>query len=272
MAMQLRPLDTVIAHKAINLSSELSGSEKRVAGAIVDHFNRKTGRCDPSLDRIAGLLGISRRTVIRAVKRMQNAGLFRKDRHGGLSHRNSYQPIWPRFREIEAKWNERFRTKRKRSAETKVSPFQRQSCHLAGDSAGTQTCLTNQSNETLPNGRQTEHPSTSSEPTSCKRLGRIGNDQTVENPVGQFVSRERNSKQIEVARSAAERRLSAALQETWGATPKIYAEVLNAIDPAMWGAAIDAEFRKHGAGLAFILDKLRIGRTANKPDEPGAGE
>lgn len=272
MAIPPRRLDTLIAYKAINLSSEFSGSEKRVAGAIVDHFNRKTGQCDPSLDRIAGLLGISRRTVIRAVKRMQKAGWFRKDRHGGHFHRNSYQPIWTRFREFEAKWNERFRTKRVGILDSNVSPFQHQSRHLVGESDGTQTCLINQSKETFPTRWKMENLSTPSDPTICKRLGRIGNDQTIECPADRIVSRERHSKQIEIARSAAERRLNSALQTTWGATPEIYAEVLDAIDSAMWSAAADAELQKNGAGLAFILQRLRVGSAANKSGEPGAAE
>jgi len=65
--MRTGPSDTLIAHKAINLSEELSGTEKRVAATIIDHFNRKTGQCDPALGSIAKLLGVSRRTVIRAI-------------------------------------------------------------------------------------------------------------------------------------------------------------------------------------------------------------
>jgi DNA-binding MurR/RpiR family transcriptional regulator len=65
--MQTGPSDTFVAHKAISLAEDLTGTEKRVAATIIDHFNRKTGRCDPALGSIARLLGVSRRTVIRAV-------------------------------------------------------------------------------------------------------------------------------------------------------------------------------------------------------------
>jgi AraC-like DNA-binding protein len=65
--------NTLIAHKAISLASELSNSEKRVAAAIIDHFNRRTGQCDPSLDCIAELIGMSRRTVMRATSRYGRA-------------------------------------------------------------------------------------------------------------------------------------------------------------------------------------------------------
>ena len=96
------PSDTLIAHKAISLCEDLSGSEKRIAAAIVDHFNRKTGQCDPGLARIASLVGVSERTVIRAVAGLSKKGYIRRLRHGGKFHRNQYEPDWERFRAMEA--------------------------------------------------------------------------------------------------------------------------------------------------------------------------
>jgi hypothetical protein len=71
-----------IAHKTINLAEELSTAEKAVAGAIIDHVNRKDGRCDPGIDRIAMLTGLHRRTVIRAVDRLDRLHFIEKERHG----------------------------------------------------------------------------------------------------------------------------------------------------------------------------------------------
>jgi hypothetical protein len=135
----MRPLDTLIAHKMVNLTAELSGTDKRVAGAIIDHFNRETGQCDPSLNRIATLLGVCRRTVIRSMHHLETSGLFRKRRHGGNLHRNSYEPVWARFRELDAAWTIRFRAKSARSPATKLSPSSCQRCHVGGDEAVTQT-------------------------------------------------------------------------------------------------------------------------------------
>jgi hypothetical protein len=52
------PLDTLIAFKIICLSEDLSPTGRRVAAALIEHFNRRTGRCDPSHARIAALLGV----------------------------------------------------------------------------------------------------------------------------------------------------------------------------------------------------------------------
>ena len=51
-----RPLDTLLAFKAIALMPKLSAAERRVAAAIVDHFRRGDGRCDPGVERLANLL------------------------------------------------------------------------------------------------------------------------------------------------------------------------------------------------------------------------
>jgi AraC-like DNA-binding protein len=96
--------DTTIAHKMINLMPELTGTDKRVAAALIEHFNRKTGQCDPGLDRIARLVGVSRRTVMRSVSCLVGAGVFHVVQHGGRSQRNSYEPVWLRFRELDALW------------------------------------------------------------------------------------------------------------------------------------------------------------------------
>ena len=66
MMAKLQENDILIALKVINLHPDLSNSARRVAGALIDHFNRKTGQCDPSISRLAKLLGINRATVIRA--------------------------------------------------------------------------------------------------------------------------------------------------------------------------------------------------------------
>lgn len=79
-----RRLDMLLAFKAIGLSEQLSSNEKRVAIAVMDSFNRKTGQCDPSLNRIAYLLGLSRSTVIRSVLKLERLGYIIKTRHAAI--------------------------------------------------------------------------------------------------------------------------------------------------------------------------------------------
>ena len=61
----------------------------------------------------------------------------------------------------------------------------------------------------------------------------------------------------DAANAAAERRWNTALQYRYLATPTAYGEIIGAIDPAMQAAATEAELKRHGAGLAYILDQLK---------------
>jgi hypothetical protein len=239
MQMKLRPLDTLLALKALHLVPGLGPNDRRVAAALLEHFNRKTGQCDPGLNRVAELLGISTRTVIRSNYRLERAGLFKKTRHGGYSNRNAYEPNWARYREIEAVWGARFNSRADSSA-SEVSPLQRQRCHIEDDSPVTQTCRTNLPRETYKDGLPNEGKGRGLE--SRSRTGR---------PMAGVRSRD-------AAETAAERRWTLALHEQFASLPVTYGEILEAIDEEMQAATTVAEMRSHGAGLAYILNRLRI--------------
>jgi predicted transcriptional regulator len=147
--MMIKPLDTLIAHKIIALSGELSSTDKRVAAMLIEHFNRKTGQCDPSLDTMADLIGVDRRTVVRSVGRLVKSGLFRKIRHGGKFHRNSYEPMWMLYRQLDDTWRDRRRARRAKFVSPNLSLCRGQPRHSADDTDVTQTCLKNHFKETL---------------------------------------------------------------------------------------------------------------------------
>jgi len=79
---------------------------KRVAFALIGHHNRRTGRCDPSIERLMKLLGLSRSMVLKATGLLcsPDVALFTKESHGGFSHRASYTPQWERLAAIDASW------------------------------------------------------------------------------------------------------------------------------------------------------------------------
>jgi predicted transcriptional regulator len=242
--MPIQRLDTLLALKAMHLTPGLNANDRRVAAALLEHFNRRTGQCDPSLERIAELLGISTRTVIRSNHRLERAGLFKKTRHGGHSNRNFYEPMWSRFREIEAAWSARFNS-RANSAASEVSPARRQACHLEGDNRVTETCGSNLLKETYQRG----HPKEAKGRGAESQFGARG-------PTTGVRSRD-------AAETAAERRWNDALHEQFRSLPQTYGEVIEAITPEIQAAATDAEMRCHGAGLAYILNRLRIPSTGS---------
>src|SRR5690349_11148381 len=125
-------VQTLIAHKVLALSDDLASAERRVGAALLDHYNRRTGQCDPSLATLAKLLGLSRRTVIRANGALTRKRYFTKVRHGGKFHRNQYAPNWPHFAAKEQAWKEARRAARHSRDVENLSLLQGQSCHTAG--------------------------------------------------------------------------------------------------------------------------------------------
>jgi DNA-binding MarR family transcriptional regulator len=235
--MALRPIDTLLALKAVSLALALKENDRRVAAALIEHFNRETSQCDPGLKRIADLLGISTRTVIRSTQRLEAAGLVRKVRHGGHLNRNRYELVWSRFQEIEAEWRERF-ARSAQSRVTEMSPAGCQPCHVAGDSPGTQTCRTNLLNQT------------------CSE--RLPKKEEVGTAFALSSTAEGGTRSAEAARVEAERRWTNALHERFAHLPVTYGEIIDHIDTAMQEAATDAEMRRRGSGLLHILRVLRM--------------
>jgi DNA-binding MarR family transcriptional regulator len=243
--MAVRRLDTLLALKAVSLALGLKENDRRVAATLVEHFNRETSQCDPGLKRIADLLGISTRTVIRSTKRLETAGLLRKVRHGGHLNRNHYEPVWSRFREIEAEWRARF-ARTAQSGVTELSPAKCQPCHIGGDSPVTQTSRSNLLKETCSK----ESPRKvliEKAPYSLSSSSAVG------------------TKSADAARTEAERRWTQALHDRFVQMPVTYAEIIDLIDTAKKEGATDAEVKRRGAGLLHILRELRI------PDSPASG-
>ncbi len=234
-------LDVLFGFKAVALSGELSGTDKRVATAILDSFNRHTGQCDPSLKRIAHLVGIERRTVLRSLAKIEaKTGLIIRFRHAGYFQRNSYQPNWARFREIEAEWKALKKTSHYVSPILLMSPSQGQSSRVGGDEAVPQTC----SNETCIKR------------TSPKRLAiQEKVSRAVEKvPIERSALRTTASRQA--ARDAAERRWNVQLTALLATKPAVYAAAIDAIDIEMQSAATEMELHSAGSGLSHVLNEL----------------
>jgi hypothetical protein len=62
----------------------------------------------------------------------------------------------------------------------------------------------------------------------------------------------------DAAATAAERRWSDDLHQRYGSMPMTYADIIQAIDPDMLVAATQAEMNSRGAGLAYIIRKLKL--------------
>ncbi len=67
-----------------------SASEKVVGIALCHYFNTKTGDAWPSISRLEEDAGTSRRTVIRALKKLEQAGYLKAQRARGRGQSNLY--------------------------------------------------------------------------------------------------------------------------------------------------------------------------------------
>ncbi|MGR4931771.1 helix-turn-helix domain-containing protein [Bradyrhizobium sp. CAR08] len=248
--------DVLIAFKAISLTEDMSVTEKRVAATLLDHYNRCTGQCDPALNTIATLLGINRRTAIRATGSLERSGYFRIDRHGGKFHRNSYQPIWARFRAWENGWAERRRlAKQFRSAAQNLSPLQGPGCHIGDGGSATQTCSNNQSDLTsAPQQQESQRALSATEVTAVKSLSKQSESgQQYSNAQERFHGKQSYG---EVARIAAERRWNEALTRQLASAPDVFAGVIDAIDSDLSNATTEVEMTRRGRGVEFLLVQL----------------
>ena len=145
--MQTQRLDTLLAYKALSLVPGLTVADRRVAAAIIDHFNHEDGRCDPSVERLVDLLGLNRTTVLRSIRALDRLGLIRKVRHGGYSLRNSYEPVWTRFREIEEVWKTRFNANSANAGVARLPRRKWRGRNVVGGASATQTYPINLSKE-----------------------------------------------------------------------------------------------------------------------------
>jgi hypothetical protein len=248
--------NTLLAHKAINLASELSSSEKRVAAAIIDHFNRRTGQCDPSLDCIAELIGMSRRTVMRATDRLQKLGFIRRIRHGGHYHRNSYEPVWSRFLQVEADWKGRRSARRARLGAPNLSPCSSQSRHVVGDTAAPQTFPSNILKETSNGEALLQRPDARGPLHDKRGLAMEANLRP--NPPNRARAYRPfgSTPSSTAARDAAERRWNSELTSHFRNQPSIYSRIVEAIDVSLMNAVTDAELSDRGSGFKHLMDEL----------------
>jgi hypothetical protein len=247
-------LDMLFAFKALALTEDLTATQKRVAVTIVDSFNRKTAQCDPSLNRIAYLLSVSRRTVIRAVSALERRQLLVKTRHGGKSHRNAYEPNWPAFREIERRWVALKATRHWQAVPEEVSPLMvTAGCQSAGDTDGTQTNPINSSHLTLP-----ASAGKSRTPTGTGSVDRKWHSGKEFRTRGS--SPRRSMPELEAslaaARVSAEKKWNAQLHVRLVGDQDRYAAAINALDLELQSAATDAELQQGGAGITYVIEEL----------------
>jgi hypothetical protein len=263
--------DILFAHKALNVMAGLSDATKRVAGAIIDHFNKRTGQCDPSIERLARLLGMDEKTVRRATTILDEKQIVGKSSHGGKAHRASYLPNWEFFRAVVADWDARMKkgdapntpcrytgtpagTPAPNRARLSVSTGR--NCPVKPGEIALQTLRSNQSKEPV----EAEHVETKrlepASPHQRKPLHGLwkGNAPTSQRSMLLPIRGGRSPSHEDAAKAAAERRWNtAAMALGVGA----YTDVLEWMTWDRQEAATRAEMKRRGGGLDFIVSGMQ---------------
>ena len=71
------------AFKATIFMPGLPPAERRLLAGIIEHYNRKDGRCDPGVDHLAAMLHLNRTTVLRSITSLAGRGLLSSESRAG---------------------------------------------------------------------------------------------------------------------------------------------------------------------------------------------
>lgn len=265
------------AYKALAVAPDLSANDRRVGGAIIDHFNKKTGQCDPSIERLSALLGVDEKSVRRATHRLCERGLFKKASHGGKSHRASYLPCWAEFRQIVGNWELRMRSRKCASNNgdnrAEMSGSTGQECPVEPGKNALQTPVINLSKEPsfTTDGAGGNAAPSAPEGTDEKRAAsrpKRGQRNGSGNGSGRHIDRLTQFRQLprhQVSRSQA---ADAAAVRRWyrdlhALGPELEADAIERLTEETKNAVTAAERRQPGAGIRVIREALWM--------RPGAG-
>lgn len=94
------------ARRGLMLASGIKPAAQAVGAALIERSNLTTGRCDPSIGRLAQDTGLSERSVRRAVGQLEARGMLVRVVHGGQRHANAYRLDWAALAGVPGKMNE----------------------------------------------------------------------------------------------------------------------------------------------------------------------
>ena len=272
----LQKNDILFGYKAIALVPGLSGTDRQIAAAILDHYSRKTGRCHPSNDRLAKLCEVNERTVRKATEVLCQGpdALFEKVAYAGRAGCTEYIPNWSRFHDFVSEWSRKMSGQSRSGRVEECGPIGPDKDDKCGpfDPEMRPIC----SGNAAQTGRQTSIYNQSPEP--IRTVGASGNVRADERkhasearPISQIGDRDRLSKQQEprviypqgkvaerashgdAAMDAALRRINAALMALGVAA---YSDALERMTESDQAEAAAAEMRRRGDGLHVLFKRL----------------
>ncbi len=238
------------ARKALGLLPGLGNAAKLVGAALLEHVNRKTGRCDPSIGTLMRVSGLSERSVYRAIEQLDRLGLILRHSHASFGHRNAYAPQWRRLEGIaggldRAVTGERTPAKMNEPAK---SAAPRQNWQVEPARFGTQTL---QVNPVQSESVVSQRPKPPPDPRQPQMLLPIDGRKGVA-----FASH------ALAADSGADRRLWRAINGKHKGRDNPFLDALQA-NPDALARAVERERLKPGTGLLFL--ELQLSQATGPP-------
>lgn len=271
-----KKLDYAFAHQTFANHPKLAGkAASQVAVIILKHLNRKTGRCDPSIKRIALLCGgLNEKTVRRSIATLVETRLFTHKSHGGRFHTGSFEPNWSNYHRFVAKLDELM------SMSTTDLEL------LNGVDGGISAHLLSYCENHLQSNRT---PMSKQEDFSVQMSGRKCPTNPIEQPIEKTLSTNRNSEVSTMpkmardrrnatnersgdkarctifypklngrdtshrcaARQAAARRVDEAMR-----TDEAYGKLVELVDPESYENAVTDELHQRGSGILTIKKSI----------------
>jgi predicted transcriptional regulator len=256
--------DVLFAHKALNIVPGLSAAARRVAGAIIDHFNKRTAQCDPAVERLARMLGIHEQTVKKATCELCEAGLINKVMHGGKMHRSKFEPQWARFQEIVADWDAAMKSGNPLGQGSKTATLEviegSETATSEGSEMATQTLRSNQSKEPLE-GRVAESsghkPQLTGDAARQKGAWKRGSPPRTQGEMLLSILGGKECSKTTAAVAGAGRRIDRSMHKLGSV---VYEDYVVRATPEINQAAIDAEMKRKGDGALYVIRCLQSER------------
>jgi AraC-like DNA-binding protein len=207
------------ARGGIVSSQLLKPAARLVAARLVEHHNMETGRCDPSVGRLARDLGLSERSVRRAIVELQGLRLLTRHVHAGRGLTNGYV------------------------LDLRAMAALTETIGRKADSSENRTLLA-------------ESPDRRVRQNDSQKQSQDAAREPLQRELRLFRSIPTGGERKEIARSSARRRIHADIADAAEAGEAINVSTLTDAD---WSAADLAEVRRQGRGLGVIRDRLGTG-------------
>lgn len=245
------------AKDGLCLATELTRSEVCVGAYLLKRINKKTGQCNPSIDRIEKDLGYSRSTVIRAENGLVNKGYFTKKLFGSRASTNQYNPCWNKLAEITSAIEEKIFGNKKPDADNAtdapMKPKGSQECDMGSARSETQTLIRELQKKTLlkrdAHSRTKEGDSAEINDNPYTN-GRPGNPAPTLNPAATLNPSRQTTSRREIALEKAKKRIDNEIRENH---PDFYVNRYVNLPDETLARAYEMEISSKRSGVPYLL-------------------